>query len=287
VMSGRYNVGFWFWELARFPEAWRGAIDLVDEIWVATDFVRDSVAADTEKPVRTIGVAVDATPSRPYSRAKFGIPDDTFTFLFSFDFASYVARKNPYAVVTAFRRAFPERGEQVSLVLKTINGHRNRDGLAALQAVAAGDARVRVLDGHLTRDEVFGLESAADCFVSLHRSEGFGLGLAESMSLGKPVIGTGYSGNLEFMNSGNSCLVGYKLIDVGQAEYPHAQGQVWADPDVDHAAYFMRRLVDDPTFASGLGRRARADIAQDFSAEAVGARMAGELRRILGDRPPA
>jgi glycosyltransferase involved in cell wall biosynthesis len=285
VMAGRYNVGFWFWELARFPEAWRGAIDLLDEIWVPTDFVRDAVAAVTHKPVRTIGVAVDATPSRPYSRAEFGIPNDSFTFLFSFDFASYVARKNPSGVVASFRQAFPEGGEPVSLVLKTINGHRNPDGLAALQALAAGDERVRVMDGHLTRDEVFGLESVADCFVSLHRSEGFGLGLAESMSLGKPVIGTAYSGNMDFMDASNSCPLSYQLIDVRPGEYPHPEGQVWADPDIDQAAYFMRRLVNDTAFASGLGNRARDRIAQACGADAVGQRVARELTRILDSRP--
>jgi glycosyltransferase involved in cell wall biosynthesis len=285
-MEGRYNIGFWFWELGRFPSAWNGAIDLLDEIWVATDFVREAVAAATTKPVRTIGVAVDATPSRPYTRADFELPPDPFIFLFSFDFASYVARKNPSAVVSAFRAAFPVGNEPVALVLKTINGHRKREALERLKDEAAGDPRVRVLDGFLSRDEVFGLESVADCFMSLHRSEGFGLGLAESMSLGKPVIGTAYSGNLDFMNAGNSCLVGYQLIDVHPGEYPHPEGQVWADPDVDQAAYYMRRLAGDPAFAAALGRQARLDAADGLGRVKVGQRIAGELLRITQSADP-
>lgn len=284
VLAGRYNIGFWFWELGRFPSEWNGAIDVLDEIWVATDFVREAVAAATAKPVRTIGVAVDATPSRPYARAEFGLPDDPFTFLLSFDFASYVARKNPSAVIAAFRQAFPIGTESVALILKTINGHRRKDSLASLEGEAASDPRIRVLDGFLTRDEVFGLESVADCYVSLHRSEGFGLGLAESMSLGKPVIGTAYSGNLGFMTAGNSCLVGYQLVDVRPDEYPHSEGQVWAEPDLDQAAYFMRRLASDASFAREVGSRAAADIAGRHSHRVTGERVARELNRIARDR---
>jgi len=136
----------------------------------------------------------------------------------------------------------------------------------------------------MSRDELFGLQSVVDSYVSLHRSEGFGLGLAESMSLGKPVIGTAYSGNMEFMDASNSCLVGYRLVDVQTGEYPYPAGQVWADPDLDQAAYHMRRLVEDPGYAAELGRRAREDIARDFSFEAVGERIARELARITEGR---
>jgi glycosyltransferase involved in cell wall biosynthesis len=284
VLENRYNIGFWFWELARFPDAWNGAIDLVDEVWVATDFVREAIAAKTNKPVRTIGVAVDATPSRAYTKAEFNLAPDRFTFLFSFDFASYPARKNPSAVIEAFRLAFPSGTEPVNLFLKSINGHRNPVEMAKLSEVAAEDSRIRLQDGFLTRDEVFGLESVADCYVSLHRSEGFGLGLAESMSLGKPVIGTAYSGNLDFMNASNSCLVGYRLVDVKSNEYPHHDGQVWADPDIQQAAYFMARLLEDAAFRSHLGQVARRDMARVASTMAVGVRAAAELTRIASDR---
>lgn len=281
IIDGRYNVGVWFWELARFPSAWQPSIDRVDEIWVPTRFVQESIAAATGKPVQTIRMAVDATPSRRYGRTDFGLPDDRFVFLFSFDFSSFIARKNPLATVAAFRSAFPPGDERVALVLKSTNGQRNRDELRRLQAAIEGDARIRLLDGFMSRDEVFGLESVVDSYVSLHRSEGFGLGLAESMSLGKPVIGTAYSGNMEFMNASNSCLVGYRLVAVKTGEYPHSEGQVWAEPDIVQAAQYMRRLVDDPAFASDLGRMAREHMAREFSNEAAGERIADELTRIL------
>jgi glycosyltransferase involved in cell wall biosynthesis len=284
VLDNHYNVGFWFWELARFPDAWLGALELIDEVWVATDFVREAIAAKTEKPVRTIGVAVDATPSRVYTKAEFDLAPDRFTFLFSFDFASYPARKNPSAVIEAFRLAFPSGDEPVALVLKSINGHQSGEAMGALSNQAMADSRIRLMDGFLSRDQVFGLESAADCYVSLHRSEGFGLGLAESMSLGKSVIGTGYSGNLDFMDAGNSCLVGYTLVDVGASEYPQPQDQVWADPDLDHAAYYMRRLSMDRSLVSRLGTQASRDVARNMSQMKIGERLALELMRIEKSR---
>ncbi|MEA2631797.1 MAG: hypothetical protein QOE66_2016 [Chloroflexota bacterium] len=281
VTAGRYNIGFWFWELARLPDAWLGAIDRVDEIWVASGFVAETMAASTSKPVRTIRLAVDATPSRAYRRSEFGLYEDAFTFLFTFNFSSYVARKNPLGTINAFRKAFPRREEPVALVLKSTNGARDRDQERHLQEAIAGDDRIRLIDRSMSRDEVFGLESVVDSYVSLHRSEGFGLGLAESMFLGKPVVGTGYSGNLEFMDATNSLLVDYHLVAVGEREYPFPEGQVWAEPSAEHAAELMRRLVDDPAFGEEVGARARAHMLQQFSAAAVGAGIAGRLSQIL------
>jgi glycosyltransferase involved in cell wall biosynthesis len=285
VTSGRYNIGFWFWELARLPDAWHGAVDRVDEIWVASQFVAEMMAAATSKPVRTVRLAVDATPSRAYRRSEFGLSDDRFTFLFTFNFNSYVARKNPLGTVKAFRMAFPGGDERVALVLKAMNADKSGERMRLLEEATDGDDRIRLIDRPMSRDEVFGLESVVDSYVSLHRSEGFGLGLAESMFLGKPVIGTAYSGNLEFMNDTNSLLLDYRLTAVGEREYPFPEGQVWADPDVGQAADHMRRLVGDPAFGRELGARARSHMVRQFSAAAVGAGVAERLRHILDGEP--
>lgn len=281
VVEGRYNIGRWFWELANFPPAWQSAIGRVDEIWTATSFTQTAIASATGKPVRVVRMAMNATPSRPYHRSEFGLPDDRFVFLFSFDFSSFMARKNPQATIAAFQSAFPTADERVALVLKSTNGERNRDELRRLKAIVGSDSRIQLRDGFMSRDEFFGLESVVDSYVSLHRSEGFGLGLAESMLMGKPVIGTAYSGNLEFMDASNSCLVGYRLVDVRPGEYPCPEGQVWAEPDLDQCAYHMRRLVEDTAFASDLGRRARDHITSTFNDKAVGESITEELTRIL------
>ncbi len=258
LTSGRYNIGFWFWELGRLPAAWQGAIDRVDEIWVASRFVAETMAGSTSKPVRTVRLAVNATPSRIYRRSEFGLADDVFTFLFTFSFNSYVARKNPLGIINAFRSAFPGTDQRVALVIKSTNADKGDDRLGYLHEAIDADDRIQVIDQFMPRDEVFGLESVVDSYVSLHRSEGFGLGLAESMFLGKPVIGTAYSGNLEFMDDTNSLLVDYRLTAVGEGEYPYPEGQEWADPDVDQAVEHMRRLVSDPAFGRDLGARARS-----------------------------
>jgi glycosyltransferase involved in cell wall biosynthesis len=277
VFAGRYNIGLWFWELARFPPTWVAASDRMDEIWTATEFVAASIRGATSRPVRTVGIAVDATPSRAYRRSDFGLPEEAFTFLFSFDFNSYVGRKNPVATVRAFQSAFPRGDSRVALVLKSTNGAHRATLLGELQASLHDDPRIHLVDRFMDRDEMYGLESVADAYVSLHRSEGFGLGLAESMFLGKPVIGTAYGGNTDFMDSSNSCLVDYRLIEVQRGEYPFGDGQVWADPDVEQAASFMRRLVEHPSFAADLGRRAQAHVREALSATSVGSRLRAAL----------
>jgi glycosyltransferase involved in cell wall biosynthesis len=280
VTAGRYNVGFWFWELARFPAPWQGAVDRVDEIWVASRFVGETMAASTSKPVQTVRLAVDATPSRTYRNQVR--PARYVHLLFAFNFSLCVApRRSPDP---PFRRAFPSRRQPVALILKSTNAGSGR-GMRHLVEAIGGDERIQVIDRAMSRDEVFGLESVVDSYVSLHRSEGFGLGLAESMFLGKPVIGTGYSGNLEFMNQDNSLLVDYRLAPVGERDYPFPEGQVWAEPDEDQAADLMHRLVSDPEFGQQVGARARDHIRREFSAQAIGAGVAGRLSQILDGTP--
>lgn len=276
----RYTVGYWFWELAEFPAAWVPAIDCVDEVWVASEFVRAAIERVSNKPVRKVRCPVPAPPSRAYARKEFGLPDDRFVFLFTADLNSYAARKNPLGVVNAFRTAFPRGDESVFLYIKTINANRAQREVDSLLRAIDGDARIKMADRVLPRADVSGLLSVADCYVSLHRSEGLGIGLAEAMSLGKPVIGTGYSGNMEFMEPGNSCVVGYQMIDIKPGEYPFGEDQKWADPDIDHAAYFMRRVANDPAFCSRLGAAARARLQKDFSPKAIGQALAGELIRL-------
>src|SRR6185503_6112602 len=133
----------------------------------------------------------------------------------------------------------------------------------------------------LSRQDVYELEAACDAFVSLHRSEGFGLGLAESMYLGKPVVGTNWSGNTDFMNHKNSCPVNYDLVVLDRDHGPYKKGQFWAEADVDHAAWYMKKLVDDRAFARQIGARAKAHLTDSFSPRAIGLKYLDRLR-LLG-----
>jgi len=280
VVKERYNIGFWFWELESFPAAWQGALDLVDEVWVSSCFVQRAVSsAAGGKPVRLIPYPIEVTLSRPYTRGEFGLSEEPFTFLFNFDYYSFVERKNPAALIKAFRKAFADVRD-VSLVLKTTGAQRAPDAVAALKHLAATDPRIVFLDNNLEREAMWGLLSIADAFVSLHRSEGLGLGLAESMLLGKPVIGTGYSGNMDFMNAENSLLVDYRLVNVPEGAYPHSAGQQWADPDIDNAAECMRRIRNDAELRNTIAERGQAFVRAHLNERTASEAIAAELARI-------
>ncbi|GHA85711.1 glycosyltransferase [Cognatilysobacter bugurensis] len=214
-------------------------------------------------------------------RRDFGLPDDAFVFLTTFDFHSFTARKNPLAAIAAFKLAFPALTERVVLVVKSSNGERYPHLLAKLVSVSRGDPRIIIRDGVLERPHLRALQMAADVFVSLHRAEGFGLGLAECMALGKPVIATGWSGNLEFMSENNSCLVNWREIEVRPGEYVDtAESHRWAEPDVGHAASYMRTLAADPALGTAIGRRGQIDIERSLAPKVIGQALLHEFQAL-------
>ena len=275
--SGKRNIGFWFWELENFPLEWQSSLELVDEVWVASRFVQSAIRARTRKTVQQVPLPIEVPLPRRFSRAEFGLPEDGFIFLCSFDFHSYAQRKNPQAAIAAFRAAFPRGDERATLVVKSINGERMPDLKARIREAAGGDARILLMDSFLDRDRTMGLTEVADCYVSMHRAEGFGLGIAEAMCLGKPVIATAYSGNLDFTHEDNSCLVPARLVPVMPGEYPFGDGQRWAEPDVDRAAAHMRRLASNPGDARAIGQAAAAHMARHYSYAAALDAMRGAL----------
>lgn len=260
-----YTIACWFWELESFPSEWLPAIQKVDEIMVSSGFVRGILEAVTDKPVLSVPLPVGEVEDSGLSRTDFDLEDDAFVFLNSFDFNSSLARKNPFAVIDAFCQAFPDKRSRARLLIKSSNGYRYPEMLRKLLNAAASDHRILVRDDIIGRGDMQALQRCVDAYVSLHRAEGFGLGLAECMRLGKPVIATAWSGNMEYMTRDNSCLVDYQLVPVNEGEYVHHTGQRWADPCVDQAAAHMRRLVEDPEFAACIGERAAADISKKLS----------------------
>lgn len=270
--AGKRNVGYWFWELEQFPPAWHGAFNLVDEAWTATEFVAQALRPHTGSKVRVVPHPVDvpeylvhADPALKRAlRRALGLPESGTQFLFTFDFHSYLARKNPMAAVEAFERAFGRAGtcaaDDVRLVIKSSNGHAAPSLKEALMARTGSNPRVLLMDRFLDYDDHMCLMASCDAYVSLHRSEGFGQGMAEAMLLGKPVIATAYSGNLDFMTHGNSALVQAGRVALGEQDYPHGAGQHWADPNLDDAAAHMRRVASDPRWARELGQRAHESV---------------------------
>lgn len=280
--ANRYNIGYWAWELAKFPDAWRSAFDFFDEIWAPSRFIQQAVSEQAQCPVIHMPLAVEFATAAALPRAHFGLLEDTFLFLFYFDFTSFIHRKNPFGPLNAFRMAFGDAKEaRVALVIKA-NGMEQRPEAYRefLAALAPQGHRVILIDRVMTDHEVRSLVADCDCFVSLHRSEGFGRGLAEAMYCGKPVIATGYSGNVDFTHEDNALLVDYTLIPVREGEYPHAEGQRWADPDVEQAAEYMRQLVRDPALGSRIGARAAEYVRTHHSFRAIGTRYHRRLAAI-------
>jgi glycosyltransferase involved in cell wall biosynthesis len=277
--TGRRNVALWYWEQEKFPARWHSSFDYYDEIWVVTEFTRAAFAAVSPVPVRkiTYPFTLDESEARR-DRARFSIPEEAYVFLFTFDFFSTTQRKNPEGVVAAFRQAF-RAGENVLLVLKSINAESNTAARQDLEEEAKG-AKVLFLDSHAPREEMSSLFASADCYVSLHRSEGLGLGMVQAMYLGKPVIATGYSGNLEYMNEQNSLLVRYDMTEMTEAAGAYDPGTHWAEPDVMHAAELMRQVYNNREQAAAIGARAAADIRRQLDPAITAREIAAAVQHL-------
>lgn len=278
----RHHIGLWFWELTELPQDVLPALDLVDEIWTCSEYNAESLRLATDKPV-----LVMPHPAHAPARSDVRIPeiedDDSFTFLFVFDQLSIMERKNPLATIEAFKLAFPEPG-QARLVIKTINGDKKVEEQERLRYAAAARPDIVLVERYLSREELDGLMWGCDCYVSLHRAEGFGQTLAETMAIGKPVIATGYSGNLAFMNADNSLLVDYSMVRVPPGCEPYPATSTWAEPDVRQAADYMRLVFDDPATAQRLGEAAATSVAEGQSIAALAQAAAERLDVIWAER---
>lgn len=276
----RYNAALWWWELPEFPEDWSESFKLLDEVWVATDFIYNVVAPVSPIPVHKIKLPVVVAPFEPRSRAELGMPDD-FVFLFVHDYHSTMARKNPLGLVEAFRSAFPE-GSGASLVIKSINGDRMPQSHEAVMAAARGRSDIHLIDGFVDSGMKNAMIDSCDCYVSLHRSEGFGQTIAEAMWLGRPAIATGFGGNLDFMDAENSYLVRHDWARVGDDAHPYPPDGEWAEPDLQHAAELMREVFENPAEAAARGKAGAASIRRTNSAETAGRSMTRRLETIHG-----
>lgn len=282
-----YNIVYPAWELSRYPREWALQLDRFDEIWAPSTFIRDALVPAVAKPVVHMPLACEVSLSSFRSRRYYGIPEAAYAFLFFFDFRSFAFRKNPQAVIRAFQRVCRLRpSANACLVIKVHGGEAAPDALEALQRDLAGlRDRVVLIDESMSDSDTKNLVRCCDCFVSLHRSEGFGRGLAEAMYLGKPVVATRYSGNLDFMDDDTAYLVDHTLVPVKPGEYPFPESQVWADADVEQAAAHMALLLDDPERGRITGRAASQAVRTRIGWRAAGTRYRERLEAI--ERSPA
>ncbi len=263
-----YTIGYWAWELPKFPTMWHDRLSMVDEVWGNSKFCLSGIAEIASIPVKVMPIQIEPEIDARFDRAHFGLPANRFLFLSAFDALSFTQRKNPQAVIRAFKKAFGGRrsgSEQPLLVVKVTNLNRSPEEQSIREMLA--EVNGIIIDRYFSRVEVNSLINSCDAYVTLHRSEGFGLTLAEAMYMGKPTIGTDFSGNTDFMNAQNSYPIRYKLIPIEQTVGPYEAGQLWADADEDHAAAIMQQVVNTPD--AELCRRAAADIRRMYSRDAV------------------
>ena len=282
--EGCYNIGFAFWETSQASFAHRLGLDMLDEVWVSSEYCRAVFQQATRKPVVVVRTPIPKFEDLSWAnRSCFGIPDDPFTFIFTFDGASRVTRKNPVAVVDAFQQAYPS-DNGVQLVIKTQNTNQlstaDERAYADIRARAKQDRRIMIIDESFSSNEVHGLISVCDCYVSLHRSEGFGFGMAEAMKLGVPVIATGYSGNEDFTTEANAYPVRYRLVPVPKQDFVFDEaGQEWADAEVSHAAERMLEVRTDPQRGLKI-QRARETMHELYDEVAVGEAYRARIEAI-------
>jgi glycosyltransferase involved in cell wall biosynthesis len=281
------NAVLTFWELATLSSPLESALGLCDVVITDSEFNRYTIATNVSdvfsiSSKHFLEIPTGVSPDR----AKFGLPRDKVVFVCSFEPHSDPQRKNPRAVIDAFKRAFPN-GSRALLLLKLNNATLDGKAHPVIEEInewSAGHNGIRIMTDRLTYTDVIQLYASCDVFVSLHRSEGLGLSLMEAMVLGKPVIATAWSGNMSFMNHNNSCLVGYELIPVEASidayRRSNAVGQsCWADPDVEQAAKWMEKLAGDESYRLGIGNRA-AECMRRYQEEARQASFIDELRAI-------
>jgi glycosyltransferase involved in cell wall biosynthesis len=280
----RYRIGLWVWELPALRDEWSGALEPFDEIWTPSAFCQRAVQAMTAKPVTVMPYVVSSTEapgeaSWSAAREKFGLDSSAFVFLYMFDAASFVTRKNPQCLIDAFEAAFPGVPD-VRLALKLSNADRNPEFAADLDAFARRDRRCVVLRQTMPTQDVAALIGACDCYVSPHRSEGFGLTVAEAMLHGLPVIATDYSGTADFVTDDVGFPLRYRLTEIEKGETPYPKGAIWAEPSRAHLRDLLRRVYANPGAAAAKGALARSRMLNDYSAAAVGRRMAQRLQEI-------
>jgi glycosyltransferase involved in cell wall biosynthesis len=283
--DNRYTIGWWWWETSDFPSRWLPAFDHLDELWVGSRFVADTLAPLTTKPVLLMPTPVDLSRGIHPNRAAFDLPADAFVFLVTFDHLSVFDRKNPVGAVEAFRRAFPVARDDVRLVVKSINGRAQPDNHDRLRYAARDRPDIVVMDQYLDAHLKNTLVASCDAYVSLHRSEGFGISLAEALVLHKPVIATDYSGTVDFIRPDTAFPVPCSLRKVGAGNEPYLPDGLWGEPDLDVAAELMRTVFNDRDAARRRADAGAAFIAAHYSPAAAGAAMRKRLAYLQRVHP--
>ncbi|MFC7395973.1 glycosyltransferase family 4 protein [Chelatococcus sp. GCM10030263] len=283
ALTDKYVIGYCVWELERIPADWMASLALLDEIWVPSHFTRRAFqTAGVKVPLRVVPYILDAPQAVHSDRKHFGLDEDSFIVATVANLRSGFARKNPLGAISAFQQAF-SRHEGVVLAIKVGVADMDTPGFAKLKRIAAQDPRIRLICRDLSDHEMWSFLASADVVLSLHRAEGFGLTLAQAMLVGRPVVATAWSGNLDFMPQHAACLVPSRLAPVEDPDRVYeGKGLTWATPDIAAAADLLRRLHADPNLRFLIGEAGRQSARRFMHHHRF--RLVGELRG-WGRRP--
>ncbi len=261
---------------------WRPCIDTVDAIWAPSQFICDCLKQYTEKPVVHVPYAMWLKEPVEYGRDAFGLPEDVFLYLLMYDFRSVSERKNPKASIAAFKQAFSaaEANEKkIGLIIK-VNNAATESEISNLKKQVEGYEYIYFITENLSREKVESLEAAADVLISLHRSEGVGLPMAEAMYLGTPTVVTNWSANSEFVTEDSACLVEGSFIDITTQIGPYEKGNRWMNADVSQAAKYIRKLHDDKNYYTQIQQNGAAQVRRALSYERAGDIFKCEMEKI-------
>lgn len=270
---GFYNIGTWYWELPELPEKYHDSYELVQELWAPTQFIQNALSHSAPVPVTLIKPPItveDPGEVERFSREKFSI-------LMMYDMLSVQERKNPLSALEAFRRADID----ALLAIKVMSAKYRPELLEELKAYVDDDPRISIIEDTLSRKDVFKLQKSVDCYISLHRSEGLGLGIAESMLFEKPCVVTNWSGNTDFCNAETACLVDYRLKKLEKDFGPYPKDATWAEPDIDNAAWWLKKIFYDQALGKEMGKKAKNFLETNYNPQTCGAAMKERLERIL------
>lgn len=281
IWNFKYNIAFWLWELEEFPDEWIKCFSFVDEIWTPSEFASNSIRKKTSLPVNTIKYSISAPIDDAYNRKYFSIPDDKFLFLCMYDSNSTINRKNPIGTIESFKKAFSKDDTNIGLVIKVNNPQQN--DIDIIKKMLEGYENIYIIPKIMTKTEVNSLIKICDVFVSLHRAEGFGLPLAEAMFLGTPTIATNWSANTEFMNQENACMVDYNMVYLEEDYVMYKKGNKWADPNIEQAAEYMKKLYEDNNFYNDISKKAQNYIKENLNLELASKAISNRIKQIYND----
>ena len=282
LFKNKYNIYYLNWESEFFPQEYVDNISFFDEIWVPAKYCQNVISNVCQIPVSIIHYPIEIVVSDAIDEVAENFYDkSSFNFLFIFDYNSTLERKNPINLIKAFKKAFDKQDKTVSLTIKTSRSTRFAKEKSRLLEEIDGFENIKIVEKIFEKDTLHNIIKSCDSYVSLHRSEGFGLTMAEAMFFGKPVIATGYSGNLDFMNSQNSFLVDYKTCTVDSKIINYDKNTIWSDPDFEHMAELMKNVKENSTRIKEIAKKGNETMLNEFSTIKIGNEIKTKLELIL------